>query len=279
VPHHWQLQGYDKPHYTNVNFPFPVDPPNIPTENPTGSYRRTFFISDTWAEDQICLRFEGVDSSFHLWVNGKEVGYSEGSRIPAEFDITDYVRTGENTLAVRVYKWSKSSYIEDQDMWWMSGIFRDVYLLARPNVYIRDTFIRPELDSNYQHGVLKMNVELKNRTIQPVEGLYIEYDLLDTQMNSVKHGSEENISIHDCANRAIQLFVKNPRKWSAEDPYLYHIVICLKDADGRVVEVLVHKVGFRSVELKNGLILINGVAVKFKGVNRHDNHPKRGRAV
>ena len=279
VPHHWQLQGYDKPHYTNVNFPFPVDPPNIPTENPTGSYRRTFFISDTWAEDQICLRFEGVDSSFHLWVNGKEVGYSEGSRIPAEFDITDYVRTGENTLAVRVYKWSKASYIEDQDMWWLRGIYRDVYLLARPKVHIQDTFIRTILDEAYRDATLEIDVDLANLTNQTVDGLQVEYRLLDANHTLIKTGLKESKSVKNHEKLKIDVPVKNPTKWSAENPYLYHLAVCLKDRDGHVVEAVAHKVGFRSVELKDGLVLINGVAVMFKGVNRHDNHPDLGRAV
>src|SRR5699024_6434617 len=192
VPHHWQLRGYEQPRYTNVNFPCPVDPPNIPTENPTGSYRRTFFIPNTWAEDQICLRFEGVDSSFHLWVNGEEVGYSEGSRIPAEFDITDYVRVGENTLAVRVYKWSKASYIEDQDMWWLSGIYRDVYLLARPNVHVQDTFIRTTLDEAYRDAILEMDVDLANIGNQTVEGLQVEYRLLDADYAPIETGLAES---------------------------------------------------------------------------------------
>lgn len=279
VPHHWQMQGYDRPHYTNVNYPFPVDPPNVLTDNPTGSYRREFHVPETWTGEQIFVRFEGVDNSFHLWVNGEAVGYNEGSRIPAEFNITDHIRSGTNTLAVRVYKWSKSSYIEDQDMWWLSGIFRDVYLLTRPNVHIRDTFIRTVLDQDYHDAELEMDVDLTNKTDQSADGLQIKYRLLDGQMNDVISGSKKDISVNDQSKLTISVPVENPRKWSAEDPYLHHVVICLKDGQGRVIETLAHKVGFRSVELKNGLVLVNGVAVMFKGVNRHDNHPELGRAV
>ncbi len=143
VPLNWQMAGYGRPHYTNVIYPFPVDPPRVPTENPTGCYRRDFYIPESWQGHQITLRFEGVDSAFHVWVNGNEVGYSQGSRLPSEFDITPWVRTGKNTLAVKVYQWSDGSYLEDQDMWWLSGIFRDVYLLARPKVICLITLYAP----------------------------------------------------------------------------------------------------------------------------------------
>jgi len=142
VPSSWQMQGYGYPHYTNVVYPFPVDPPHTPTENPTGCYRREFTLPKDWEEQQLVLRFEGVDSAFHVWINGQEAGFSKVSRMPSEFDITALARPGKNTVSVRVYQWSDGSYLEDQDMWWLSGIFRDVYLLSRPKVHIADYFIR-----------------------------------------------------------------------------------------------------------------------------------------
>ncbi|PAV31157.1 beta-galactosidase subunit alpha [Virgibacillus profundi] len=275
VPHHWQLQGYDKPHYTNVNYPFPVDPPHVPTENPTGSYQRDFYIPEDWQEEEIYLGFEGVDNCFHLWVNGVEVGFSKGSRVPAEFNITKLIHPGENRLAVRVYKWSDSTYIEDQDMWWLSGIFRDVYLIARPNVHIRDIFIRTDLDENYENALLKMDVEVSGEIAGDQK---VEYQLLDHLKKPVEEiAGREALSTDGLLT--IEAPVTNPKKWSAESPYLYHVLLKLTDEKGNISEVIAQKVGFRSVELKGGLVLINGEAIKFKGVNRHDNHPDFGRAV
>ncbi|ASK62226.1 beta-galactosidase subunit alpha [Virgibacillus phasianinus] len=268
VPDHWQLQGYDKPHYTNVNYPFPVDPPHVPTENPTASYQRDFHISDGWMKKLVYLRFEGVDNCFHVWVNGHEVGFSKGSRMAAEFNISSYLCSGKNTLAVRVYKWSDSSYLEDQDMWWLSGIFRDVYLLSRPKAHIRDVFVRTDLDEDYQDATLNVDIDIENA----VEGLKVEYQLLDAWREPVNDRFLDE-------RFQIQIPVKNPQKWSAENPYLYQLVISLKDQHDRVLETIAQKVGFRSVELKDGVVLINGVAIKFKGVNRHDSHPDYGRAI
>ena len=277
VPHHWQLQGYDYPHYTNVDFPFPVDPPHVPTENPTGSYHREFTIPKNWTGDEIYLRFEGVDNCFHVWVNGEEVGYSEGSRLPSEFHITKYLRKGKNTLDVRVYKWSVSSYMEDQDMWWLSGIFRDVYLLARPSVHIRDTFIRTYLDDDYRDARLNMQVDLAETCGEQNTASILEYQLLDA-FNEEVVSEEINVSA-GTSQLNIDVKINEPNKWSAENPYLYHLLIILKNDRHEVLEVVPQRVGFRKVEVKDGLFLVNGVAVKFKGVNRHDNHPDLGRAV
>lgn len=275
VPHHWQLQGYDKPHYTNVNYPFPVDPPHVPNENPTGSYVREFHVSPDWLEEQVFLRFEGVDNCFHLWVNGKEVGFSKGSRMAAEFNISEHLHSGKNTLAVRVYKWSDSTYIEDQDMWWLSGIYRDVYLLSRTHTHIRDVFVRTALDGNYADATLEVNLEIENRALEAVQ---VQYKLLDQQKNPVTGVTGEE-AVDSSNQLSLRLPVAVPEKWSAEHPYLYHLVITLQDEDGKTIETIAQKVGFRSVELKDGVVLINGAAIKFKGVNRHDGHPDFGRAV
>ncbi|NWQ40753.1 beta-galactosidase subunit alpha [Bacillus sp. EB106-08-02-XG196] len=280
VPSHWQMNGYGKPHYTNVQYPFPVDPPHVPTENPTGSYRRSFYIPTEWLLQKVILRFEGVDSAFHVWVNGQEVGYSQGSRIPTEFDISSYIYEGDNTLAVRVYQWSDGTYIEDQDMWWLSGIFRDVYLLAKPKVHIQDFFVKPILDEQYKDTILSIDTVIENGTYQALENYQLEYRLLDQEGNlvSVKQKqvflpNNQNASVH------IDIPVANPEKWSAEHPYLYHLLLTLKDASGNSIEVIPNKTGFRSIELKDGVLLVNGAAIKFKGVNRHDSHPDLGRAV
>ena len=282
VPCNWQVLGYGRPHYTNVQYPFPVDPPRVPTENPTGSYRRKFFIPDNWDDRQVFLRFEGVDSAFYVWVNGHQVGYSQGSRVPAEFDITSYIRDGVNTLAVRVFQWSDGSYLEDQDMWWLSGIFRDVYLIATPPVHVFDFRVRTELDAEYHDAVLRVRTVLRNYDERAVDHYRIEIRLLDADLRPVlEHPISSNVSVNGESRTTLDLEtpVANPKKWSAERPYLYSLLITLKDDQGQVVEVETCKVGFRSAELKDGNLLVNGVPIMIKGVNRHDHHPDLGKAV
>ncbi|WP_077369487.1 beta-galactosidase subunit alpha [Anaerosalibacter sp. Marseille-P3206] len=275
VPGNWQLQGYGYPHYTDLIYPFPVDPPRVPSENPTACYRRNFYIPEDWSGLQVLLRFEGVDSGFHLWVNGKEVGYSQGSRMPSEFDITSYIKTGKNTLAVRVYQWTDGSYLEDQDMWWLSGIFRDVALIARNRVHIEDFFIKTKLDENYEDGVLSIETVIANIDSKAEGDYKIEYILLDEDFSKVGEkiiGKPQNII-------NVEIPVNGPNKWSAENPYLYNLLQVLKDANDNILEVVPSKVGFRTVKVKDGNFLVNGVPIMLKGVNRHEVHPDLGRAV
>ncbi|MBM7571937.1 beta-galactosidase subunit alpha [Aquibacillus albus] len=282
VPSSWQMHGYGKPAYTNVVYPFPVDPPFVPNENPTGSYTREFFISKAWLDKQITLKFEGVDSAFHVWVNGDEVGYSQGSRIPSEFDITPYIQEGKNSVAVQVYQWSDATYIEDQDMWWLSGIFRDVYLLAEPKVHVQDYFVKTMLDENYENAILEIETIVENSSDQSVDGYKLAYELMDVDGKAVvtEHESESISIAANSTETIVQTFnISKPNKWSAEDPYLYNLLLSLKDGTGEVSEVIPTRVGFRSVELKDGVFLVNGVAIMLKGVNRHDHHPDLGRAV
>lgn len=273
VPSHWELNGYGKPHYTNVQYPFPVDPPHIPSENPTGSYRRTFHYQASESDERVYLRFEGVDSSFHVWLNGEFVGYSSGSREASEFDITDDIIEGENDLAVRVYKWSAMSYLEDQDMWWLSGIYRDVYVHTKSAVHIQDFFVKTKLGDDYVDGTLSVEIDLAG-TANGAGSYEVACTLLDEYL--VEAGSA-SASV-DGGRATIELELDNPRKWSAEDPYLYHMLLTLK-GQNEVIEVVPHKVGFRSVEVKAGQIMVNGKPVMFKGVNRHEDHPDYGRAI
>ncbi|WP_229776907.1 glycoside hydrolase family 2 TIM barrel-domain containing protein, partial [Alicyclobacillus cellulosilyticus] len=280
VPSHWQLHGYGRPHYTNVIYPFPVDPPRVPSDNPTGCYRRTFILPESWAGDVIHLRFEGVDSAFHVFVNGQLAGYSQGSRLPSEFDITELVHPGENVIAVAVYQWSDGSYLEDQDMWWLSGIFRDVYLLRRPHLHLWDWFAQPSLDAAYRDGTLAVTAKVRNQGRTQVSGARLHGRLLDASGQEVAAGVSEVPAAGPGqeAAAALSLVVREPRKWSAEDPYLYHLVLTL-EADGQVLEVVAGRVGFRQIELKGGQLLVNGVPILFRGVNRHEFHPDFGRAV
>lgn len=281
VPSNWQMHGYGKPHYTNVQYPFPVDPPHIPTENPTGSYRKDFYVSKEMIEDLVFLRFEGVDSAFHVWINGQAVGYSQGSRLPSEFDVTSFVHEGKNTIAVRVYQWSDGSYLEDQDMWWLSGIFRDVYLLAKPKVYTHDFFVKTTFDETYTDAELHLETVIHSHVNKNTK-CQLDIQLFDENFQQVVEARREGEIVQTESIETkfeTTLSIAAPHKWTAESPYLYHLLMTLKDDQGAVIEVIPTKVGFRQVELKDGLIQVNGVPIMIKGVNRHDHHPDLGRAV
>jgi beta-galactosidase/beta-glucuronidase len=284
VPSNWQMLGYDKPIYTNIKYPFPVDPPRVPLEDkPVGLYRKRFKIPDIWKERQIFLVFEGVDSAFHIWVNGATVGYSQGSRLPAEFNITPHVRSGENLLAVQVYRWSDGSYLEDQDMWWLSGVHRDVYLFSTPNIHIRDFFVKTILDSEYKNATLKIRINIRNYSNEIKGEHKIELKLLDDNDQPIfKKELTSSIAKIKARDEVVVEFeqqVTNPQKWSAEQPCLYTLLITLKNDMGDIVEVERCKVGFRQIDIKDGQILVNGVPILLKGVNRHEHDDVRGKAV
>lgn len=281
VPSNWQLEGYDKMHYTDLHYPFPIDPPNVPTKNPTGVYKRKFTIPRDWEKEKIILRFEGVDSAFHVWVNGAKVGYSQGSRLSSEFDITNFIKEAENDLTIIVYKWSDGSYIEDQDMWWLSGIFRDVALIARKPVHVYDCFIKGDLDDNYKNGKLDITVDIFNSKIETINNYKIHFELLDKFHRQVMEAEVANISIEGEKQGRINIKydIKSPKKWTAETPNLYNLLISLKDSKGEIIEIIPQRIGFRKIEVKNGLININGVPIMLKGVNRHDHHPDLGRST
>ncbi|KAF2630794.1 glycoside hydrolase family 2 protein [Macroventuria anomochaeta] len=268
VPGMWQLQGFGKgPQYTNVQYHIPVDPPNVPfTENETGSYVRKFSVPEDLKSGQIRLRFEGVDSAFHVWVNGKEIGYSQGSRNPDEFDVTPVVdKDGENTLAVRVYQHCDGTYIEDQDQWWLSGIFRDVFLVGFPSESrIENVFAQSLLDSSYTNAELKVKVSTTGTGKVSVKLLDAENQTIASEEADANTGSTTDFSIS----------VKDPLKWTAESPNLYHLVASLDSA-----QHVAHRIGFRQVEMKDGLIKVNGKRVVFRGVNRHEHHPQSGRTI
>lgn len=268
VPSMWQLAGYGKgPQYTNVNFPIPIDPPHVPLDNnETGSYQRYFMLPEHVRGQQIRLRFEGVDAAFHVWVNGVSIGYHQGSRNPAEFDVTDHVEEGqENLLAVRVYQCCDGTYIEDQVQWRMSGIFRDVYLLGFPKESrIEDLFVHTILDAQYADATLNFRVDLGGPSAEVSLSLYnAQKD--EIIVSETKRGS---------GSISFSLPVQNPRKWTAETPDLYHLVISINPQFH-----VAHRVGFRHVEIKDGLIKLNGQRIVLRGANRHEHHPKFDRSV
>ncbi|NOZ30088.1 MAG: DUF4981 domain-containing protein [Chloroflexi bacterium] len=284
VPGNWQLQGYDVPIYVNVQYPFPIDDlPRVPEDdNPTGCYRRTFTIPEGWDGRQVFILFEGVDSAFHLWVNGEMVGYSQGSRLPAEFNITRYLRPGENTLAVRVYRWSDGSYLEDQDFWRLSGIYRDVYLWAAPSVHVRDFRIVTDLDEAYRDATLQVQAKVRNYGEQDAVGHTVEIMLYDADGQPVftePASASVDVAAGEESVVTLERAVPNPEKWSDEHPYLYTVVITLKDAAGQVLEIESNRAGFRKVELKEGQIHVNGKPILIKGVNRHEHDPDTGHTV
>ncbi len=258
VPAVWQNYGYDRHQYTNVNYPFPFDPPYVPRENPCGLYKKEFEYSKRDGLEKTYLNFEGVDSCYYLYVNGEFVGYSQVSHSCSEFDISDYLWEGTNTIAVLVLKWCDGSYLEDQDKLRMSGIFRDVYLLFRPKKHLRDYFIQTKLSDNYRKGELSVSITIEDE-------LGIDYSLLDAEGLEIAYGTADN--------KKIQVTVENPVLWNAENPYLYTLVMSCNQ------EIFVEKVGFREIYISGPVLYINGVNVKFRGTNRHDSDPETGSAI
>jgi len=291
VPGNWQLQGFDDiPIYTNMHYPFTPNPPFVPAENPTGCYRCTFRVEPAWQGRDIFLLFESVDSAFYVWVNGKKVGYSQDSRLPAEFDITDCVQPGENHLAVQVMRYSDGSYLECQDFWHLSGIQRDVILYSRPRVCLRDFSVRTLFDERYENATLWVEVQMP-RLAAPADlaDYTVEVMLYDQAGEPVfasplsgGFSSESSFGFPPQCKTAfanLSKTVEAPRQWTAETPYLYRLVLTLKGPDGQPVDFESCKVGFRQVEIKNGLILLNGKRLVLRGVDRHEHHPVRGRAL
>lgn len=272
VPSNIELQGYSAPIYTDVPYPFEPNPPFVPVDhNPIGSYKRKFNLPRDWKEEKVYIHFGAVNSAMYLWVNGEKVGYGEGSKTPMEFDITAYVKEGENDLAVELYRFSDGSYLEDQDMWKMSGIERDVYLYKRTNYHLRDFFVHASLVNNYTDGKLAIDFSLQK--IATSEKLIMEVELMDKGevIAKLKKGTKE-------ADFTLSFpkTIKNVRSWSAETPHLYDLRLTLKDSKNKVIESTVRSIGFRTSEIKNKQLLVNGKAVTIRGVNRHEHSAKNG---
>ena len=288
VPSCWEMQGYGYPIYTNTQYPFPYRPPYIRRDNPVGSYVRTFTVPQEWKGGRVILHFGGVYSGHQVWVNGKEVGYSEDSCLPSEFDITDLVKEGDNTLAVRVFKWTDGSYLEDADHWRMSGIHREVLLLYQPQVAICDFGVRTKLDSDYTNAalwvrpVIAMDPDADVRNWNVVGRLYDpsgtkvgdDMKITAAEIYHEKYPQRDNVHYP-----LLEQKVENPLLWTAETPHLYTLVLSLYDAEGALVEARSTKVGFREVKISGQQFLVNGVPVKLYGVNRHDHSEYGGKSV
>ena len=316
VPSNWQMKGYDLPVYANIVYPFwtwedvfnshnltkgvnspkpeikdsktpgssgtvyiyKKVPPAIPHDwNPVGSYKRNFTVPSDWNNKEIFLQFGAVSSAFYVWVNEKLVGYSEDSKMPAEFNITKYLKEGKNSLSVEVYRWSDGSYLEDQDFWRLSGIQRTVFLHARPKTYIRDFFAVGDLDKNYTEGVLKVDVSLKS-AVENNNDFVVDASLFEGTKKLFTESKDIRLS-GDKVSVNINKNIPGIKKWSAEKPNLYSLVLSLKEKNGSIVESVSAKIGFRKVEIVNSQLLVNGVAIHIKGVNMHEHNEITGHVI
>ncbi|MBQ3864471.1 MAG: DUF4981 domain-containing protein [Clostridia bacterium] len=280
VPGVWETNGFGKANYTNINYPIPLDPPFVPDDNPVGLYRRSFMIPETWAGRTVTLHFEGVTSAFYVYLNGQKAGFSKGAHLGAEFPVTDMVHPGKNEIYVQVHKHSDATYLEDQDMWRLNGIFRDVYLTALPQIHIRDITTDAQLINGYQDGCLDVTAQIANSTrFDCVENLYVRWSLRD-RSNVLETSDSRCVTLdaHRSTDLSCRFRVSNVKPWSAESPYLYTLFVSLYQKS-ELMEIQVVQIGFRTVENQNGVLLVNGVPVKLKGVNRHEFHPDSGYAV
>ncbi|RYG35494.1 hypothetical protein EON81_12605, partial [bacterium] len=254
----WQMEGYGKPAYTNVVYPFPLDPPHVPSDNPTGCYVREFELPEGWDGASLRLRFEGVDSFFRVWLNGEELGFAKGSRLPSEFDVTSAARVGTNRLAVMVQQWSDGSYLEDQDMWWLSGIFRGVALLGSHAIHLEDVTIHTTYDAASDWGTVRFDVKGVGVAAEEV---------------AVWFGGNGITSLFGEGTAAETFEFEGVSLWSAENPHLYSVELTIE------AQQYVLSFGFRQIDIEDGVFRVNGVPVKLKGVNRHEWNPDTGRTL
>lgn len=283
VPSNWQMYGYGHPKFRNIPLSFESDPPHIPDYyNPTGCYKRNFQVPQEWIQKEVFLRFEGIKSASYVWINGEKAGYNQGGFEPAEYNITPFINEGENDISVQVIRFSDGSYLENQDMWRLSGIYRDVKLFALPKVHIHDFYYTTDLDENYRDAMLSTKISLANPEKISAQGYSISVDVLDKQGLSVldeKLSEAFTLSGEGRQEVELQCLVKNPLLWSAEHPSLHTILFELKDGLGLTLEAFSETLGFREVDMMGEVIRVNGAAVKLNGVNSHMHHPLYGQAV
>jgi len=277
VPSNWEMEGYGYPIYTNIKYPHEKTPPRIQEHyNPVGSYRMSFKVTPGMLEKDLVLHFGAVSSAMNLWVNGKKVGYSQGSKTPSEFRINDHVEEGDNLLAVEVFKWSDGSYLEDQDFWRLGGITRDVYLLAREKDQIRDLWIKSDLMPDNKQGKFEVILNIKGSAKR---NLKLELTLSDPEGRQVLEKTMELNESKEALEAYVSSELEEVSPWSAENPNLYSMTVALKDEEGKTIEIVGQKVGFRRLEIKDGQFLVNGKAIYFKGVNLHEHHDRKGHVV
>lgn len=277
VPSSWQLHGYGRPHYSSCPYPFPINPPYVPNLNPVGCYRTSFHFRETAKNQRVHLVFEGVDAAFHVWINGHFVGYSQGSHFHSEFYVSPYLREGQNVIAVQVYQWCDGTYLESQDKWRMSGIFRDVYLMSSPQVSVRDARVRTRLDESYAKARLEVRVELAGVADAPFlksDFFQLRTTLLDGDRHIVcdrYHHVRQDEPVTELVHEVL-----SPRLWTAESPYLYTLLLTMYDKRQQIIEVKKIHVGFRDIRIEEGQLLVNGSPIIMKGVNRNEFDPELG---
>lgn len=267
VPADWQAEGFGQARYNNFIYPFPANRPLIPHDsNPVGSYRKVIDVPEDWAGDDVILHIGAAGSAYYVWVNGKQVGYSEDSKLPSEFDVTDHLTAGRNTIAIQIYRWSDGSYLEDQDFWRVSGIERSVYLYAAPQTRIADTFVRAGLDDSYENGRLSVDLDLNGSASGEVRMTLMDGER-EVLSRTRKLGRNQR-------RVTLNADIPSVRRWTAETPNLYTLVTELRDRRGRVLQSTARRIGFRTVEIKDGLVMVNGRPITIRGVNRHEHDPE-----
>ena len=282
VPSDWQMKGYDYPIYVNIRYPWDVPYPQVPMDyNPVGSYRRNFELPGKWGGREVILHFGGVNSAYYVWINGQFVGYSEDTKTPSEYDVTRFVKPGNNMVAVQVFRWCSGSYLEDQDFFRLSGIEREIYLYAIPKVHVSDFYLRGYLDNEYRDGIIKVDYNIKNSDPETSDSVQVEISLLDQAYNAVSQPYIKEIKLkgNEEETYTMSQVIRSPLKWTAETPNLYFLSIQVKSPGGEISEVLGAHVGFRKVEIKDGILLLNGKRIYLKGVNRHEHDPVTGHVI
>ena len=310
VPANWEINGYGTPIYVSAGYPFKIDPPRVMGEpkasyttykerNPVGQYRRTFILPAGWkADGQTFLRFEGVMSAFYVWINGERIGYSQGSMEPSEFNITRWLKPGENQIALEVYRYSDGSYLEDQDFWRFGGIHRSIHLVHTPDIRIRDYVVRtlPAVQGNYQDFRLLIDPQFSVYQGMDGKGYTLQAVLKDADGREIVNMVGNVEDILDLEHKAARMnewypqrgprkmgrmsaVIKSPQRWTAETPYLYKLELRLQNVNGQTIEQVEQPVGFRCIEIKDGQMLVNGNSVRFRGVNRHEHDPYTARVM
>lgn len=287
VPSNWEVHGYGTPFYRNLGYTIKKDYPRVMSEpdkwytsykerNPVGSYRREFEIPSDWVGRRNFITFDGVDCAFFLWVNGQKVGFSVNSRNAAEFDLTKYLKSGKNMIAVEVYQYSSGTWLEDQDMFRLHGIFRNVTLWSAPQVHIRDFFVKPDLDKDYKNATIDITAKIKNYSDRTGKAQKLTAVLYDKDGSAIANGSANTAALNTGEEKVVDLAlqVSNPLKWTAETPNLYTVVITSSEG-----EILSSKIGFRKIEIKGRIFTVNGVPIKLKGINRHEHWSDVGHAI
>ena len=276
VPSNWEIQGFGEPIIRNIQYVFSSNPPYIDVDNPVGTYRRTFTVPRNWQEREVFLHFGSISGYARIYVNGQQVGMTKASKTPAEFNVTNYLKEGENLLAVQIYRWHDGSYMEDQDFWRLTGIERDVFLQAYPKLTIWDFFLKSSLDSTYKNGIFNATVDLREFTGNNVKKGTLKLELLD-KTGKIVLSQQKKFDIEDeFTQLAFSGVIKNVSKWNAEKPSLYDCVITLWDDKNKQLAVTACKTGFRKIEIKNARLLVNGVPTYIKGVNRHEHNDSLG---